>query len=175
MNIHDKKTTILAELKVAGTTVKELADRYNVSPMTIGSWRRKEREGLAKVETQELADIPKAVVVEVVEEMKDKARDSNLTKAQFKKVELDLDKIGKSVDGLREMDEAFKTTLLNLLHWANTKIDEDMKISEWTALVKGVSDMHKALFSNENNTVNIVNNQQNNVAEIDAFKAGFRS
>ena len=69
MNIHDKKTTILAELKVAGTTVKELADRYNVSPMTIGSWRRKEREGLAKVETQELADIPKAVVVEVVEEL----------------------------------------------------------------------------------------------------------
>ena len=26
MNIHDKKTTILAELKVAGTTVKELAE-----------------------------------------------------------------------------------------------------------------------------------------------------
>ncbi len=174
MNIHDKKTAILAELKVAGTTVKDLADKYQVSPMTIGSWRRKEREELAKVDSHKLADIPKAVVAEVVEEMKDKAR-VDLSPKQFKKIELDLNKIGQSVNGLREMDEAFKTTLLNLLHWANMKIDEDMKISEWTALVKGVADMHKALFSNESNVVNIVNNQQNNAAEQDAFKSGFRS
>ncbi len=173
MTIQEKKVAILAELK-AGATVKELAAKYDISVMTIGGWRRKDREEQEKIDSLKLAEIPKKVVHEVVEEMKAKA-EVDLTPKQFEKVELQLDKIGKSVDGLRDMDEAFKTTLLNLLAWANNKIEEDMKISEWTQLVKGVSDMHKTMFSKENNVVNIVNNQQNNMAEVDTFKAGFRS
>jgi len=173
MTIQDKKVAILAELK-GGETVKDLASKYEVNPMTISSWRRKERDELSKIDSQKLVDIPKETVTEVITEMKFKA-EQDLTPKQFEKMELQLDKIGNSVEGLRDMDEAFKTTLLNLLHWANMKIEEDMKISEWTQLVKGVSDMHKTLFSKDSNVVNIVNNQQNNVAEIDAFKAGFRN
>jgi len=167
--IREKKLAILAD-SANGETPMELSIKYGVAPNTIRGWLSKDQEAkdMAKI-----AKAPERVVKATIEEIKAKA--AILPAKACNKIETELDKISGNVKGLQALDAKFQDTFINLLSWANNRISEDMKISEWTTLVNGVKDLHKTIFSQENTQINIVNNQQNNSADKDAFKAGFRN
>ena len=127
-----------------------------------------------------MANVSKVVIAEVVEEIKIKAEEKaeNFPKEakDLPKLSAQLKKIKDGVEGLHSLDEDFQNTLRKLLTYANEKITDDMKISEWTQIMKGIVEMHGMMYGKGGGSVvNIVNNQQNNSASVEAFKVGLRS
>ena len=176
LNVDQKRIAILAELS-KGAKAAELAERYDVNPMTIGSWRRKARLEAEKADVLEIEEIPPETIKAVVQEVREKAESSDISKAQYKKLTKELNKIEEGIPSLQLLDTAFHQTMLNLLTFANNQINDDMKISDWRSLVEGISQLHKELFGKDSiNNVNIVQANNTNVNPSTAeFKSGFRS
>lgn len=178
LDINQKRVAILAEL-AKGEIASDLAKKYEVTPNTIGKWKKEARIAAMKEEAVELSAIEPEVLTSVIQEVKNKAESNpNLTAKQFIKIDTQLDKLKEGVTSLQVLDKAFHDTMLNMLMYANERLtDDDIKTSEWTQLVNGIATMHKALFGKDNvNNVNIV--QANNGGgdpSIASFKAGFRN
>lgn len=62
---------------------------------------------------------------------------------------------------------------MNLLTQADSMIHDDMKPSEWAVLVKGISELHTALYSK--GSINNINIMQQNNSGNDEFRASFRN
>lgn len=176
LSIDQKKVAILAELNT-GASATELAIKYDVNPMTIGSWRRKQRLEAERVAILEVETVDADVVASVVAGIKEKASDA-LPPKQYRKLDAQLDKLQEGVTSLQMLDTAFHNSMMNLLEWANDRIQDDMKVSEWTALVNGISVLHNNMFGKGANTnVNIINsaNVGGSSAKVEKFKASFRN
>lgn len=176
MNLVQKKVAILAELN-RGEIAAELAIKYNVNPMTIGKWKREARQAAEKAKVLELEVVEPEVLETVIQEVREKAKSADLTPKQYRKLDAQLDKVSEGVSSLQMLDTGFHNTMLNLLEWANDRINDDMKVSEWTQLVNGISTLHSTLFSKgATNNINIMqNNTSGNTAKVEKFKGGFRA
>jgi len=179
MNKEQKKLAILAEMAKGGRA-SEVGEKYNVSPLTIGSWMKAQRKEHEKESVAELTHVDPIVLEAVTQEIKDKASNSStITTKQLDRLDVQLDNIKEGVVGVKLLETEFHTTMMNLLKWANKKITDDMKVSEWTQLVSGISSLHSTLFSKGSNTqINLM--QQNNggngsSAKVEKFKGGFRT
>ncbi len=170
------KVAIMAEL-ARGAKANDLAVKYDVNPMTIGSWKRKARMDAEKGDILEVAVEVEPVVLEAVaQELKAKAKDAGMPAKQYAKFDTQLDKLKDGATSLQLLDTAFHTTMMNLLQWANDRITDDMKIGEWTQLVNGITTMHTALFAKgADSTINIMQgmNSQSS-AKVEKFKGSFR-
>ncbi len=174
----DKKSAIMAEL-ITGASAYDLGMKYNISPTLIGTWRREQRKQAEKIDVQELAAIQPEVLKAVVDEVRTKAENSSeLETHDLEKIYKQLDKVENGVASVQMLEDGFHTTMMNMLVWANNKISDDMKVSEWTQLVNGVSNLHGSLFGKGSSTqINLM--QQNNgggasSAKLEKFKSGFR-
>ena len=178
LSTEQKKIAIMAELNL-GAKLVDVAEKYDVNPMTIGTWRRKARKDAEKDSIIDLETVPPEVIETVLMEVKEKAKKSeNLSPKQYRKLDAQLDNLSNGVSSLQLLDTGFHNTMLNLLEWANDKITDDMKVSEWTALVNGISTLHSNMFGKSANTnVNIIqaNNNAGSSAKVEKFKAGFRA
>jgi len=178
MTKAEKKLAILAEMAKGGKA-KELGEKYDVNPLTIGSWMKAQMRQHEKESVVELAHVDPVVLEAVVQDIKDKAANSSTsTTKQLDRLDKQLDTIQDGVVGVKALETEFHSTMMNLLKWANGKITEEMKVSEWTQLVSGVSGLHSTLFSKGSNTqINLM--QQNNAggssAKVEKFKNGFRT
>ena len=170
-----KKQVCLAEA-LTGASPQEVATKYGVDVQTVRNWLR---EDARQAERDEVIDLDPIVVATVVGEIKAKAENSaNITTKQINKLERGLDKLQDGLIGLDLLESSFHTTIMNLLDWANGKIVEDMKVSEWTQLVNGITELHSTLFGKGSSTqINLMqqNNQMTSATKVDAFKSGFRS
>ncbi len=170
----EKKKLIMAEMAI-GANVDLLAEKYDVNPMTIGSWRRK-----ARLEQEDIVSTTKVdpvVLDAIVLEIKDKAAKSDLTDEELTRVETQLDVAITGVKGLQVLEGKFRDTMIRLLRVANHKIDDEMKLSDWSLMVTKLGELHKTLFSS-GDTTNINMLQQNNggsSTKVEKFKAGYRS
>ena len=165
---HEKRALALAELKM-GATIAEVRDKLDVPYSTILKWRRDEAK---HQETADIADLDPTVVDVVVRESKKKIE--NMPESE--KLAKEFDKVATAVDGMKLLEAGFHDTMMNMLKWANKRITDDMKVSEWSSLVTGVSTLHRAAFGKDGGTV--INMQQNNVgssSEVSKFKQGFRN
>jgi len=171
ITLTEKKKLVLAELKAKTSGVAELSVKYGVGQSTIRAWERMTKNTKA---IKSMADSPKKVVDTTIDAIIEKSEEV-LTPKKFVKVERELLKVKDGVNGLQALDAEFQTTFQNLLAWANSKIEEDMKVSEWSTIVGKVTDMYKVIFSQDNTNITVVNNQTNNTANVNEFKAGFRS
>lgn len=173
-----KKTAIIAGMFVGGNA-NELGKTYNVNPVTIGSWMREEAKKSDKDEVIALKEVDPIALEVMANEVKRKASDNpNITTKQLIDLEKSIDKVVTGAIGLKLLEAEFHLTIMNLLKVANNKIDNDMKISEWTALVNGINTLHTSLFKISSST-NIQMLQQNNgggvsSAKVEKFKGGFR-
>ena len=187
-----KRVAVLAEMAL-GAGRKAMAEKYDVNPNTIFNWRKEEAEAktLESI-TSKIEPIPLAmadIVLDGIEEpisieelgskLKTKAEASeHITPKQFIKLDRDIDKMTTGLTGLKMLETDFQVSILNLLSWANNKIEEDMKISEWTQLVNGISTLHGTMFGKSTGTTINMMNQQNNAgssAEVSKFKGSFRA
>lgn len=168
---EQKQIAILAELN-RGAKGINLANKYDVNPNTIGNWKRKARTEAAKASVQELAEVDPVVVETVIQEVKAKAATApDITTKQAVKLDKGLNKLSDGLDGLAMLDTEIQKGLLKALQWANRKITDDMKISEWTQIVDGITRIHGTLNGKAGLTqVNI----QNNSAGDSDFKSGMR-
>ena len=176
MTLEQKRVAVLAELN-RGEIAAELAIKYEVNPNTVGKWRRDARKKAEQEEVLEVAEVDSVVLQTVIQEVKEKAEKSNIPVKQFRKLDASLDKLSEGVTSLQLLDTAFHNTMLNLLEWANDRIDEEMKVSEWTQLVNGIGTLHSAMFAKGGtNNINIMqNNNSGNTAKVEKFKGGFRA
>lgn len=166
-----KQIAILAEMN-RGAKANELALKYDVNPMTIGNWKRKARIEAEKDAVQDLAKVDPVVVETVIQEVREKAKlASDITPTQSVKLDKGLTKLSDGLNGLAVLDTEIQAGLLKALKWANNKIVDDMKISEWTQIVDGITRIHTTLNGKAGLTqVNI----QNNTAAGADFKSGMR-
>ena len=193
MNNKQKKVAVLAEMAL-GAKRQDMMAKYGVGSTSIINWRREELEkrerdatveSLAKVEAVPVAmaeimlkDVEEPISVEdLTSNLKEKAS-ANLSPKEFTKLDRQIDKMADGLTGLKMLETDFQVVMLNLLTWANNKIEDDMKISEWTQLVTGISTLHGTMFGKgAGTTINMM--QQNNGGEsstaVSKFKSGFRS
>ena len=189
-----KKVAVLAEMALgAGRTA--MMQKYDVSSTTVLNWRKEAKEKAERVVVTDILDSTADVPLEMVRNMaegsdtpqtveqlastiKEKAV-GNVSTKQFAKLELQLDKLAEGITSLKMLETNFHSTIMNLLQVANMKIDEDMKISEWTQLVNGINILHGTLFGKNagGTTINMMNQQNNggSSAEVSKFKASFRN
>ena len=172
----EKKKLILAEMAIGGQA-NELAEKYDVNPMTISSWKRAERKRL-EAETVEQARTADPVVLDaVVLELKTKASESDMPPVEIEKIVKKLDVVVEGVNGLQLLEGELHKTMMKLLGVANSKITDDMKMTDWSMLVTKIGEMHKILFATDSVT-NFNMMQQNNggsSAKVEKFKSGFRN
>ena len=170
-----KKQVCTAEV-LTGASPQEVATKYGVDIQTVRNWVKEDAKQASR---DQVIDLDPVVVATVVNEIKDKAENSaNITTKQINKLERGLDKLQEGLEGLELLESSFHTTIMNLLNWANAKIVEDMKVSEWTQLVNGITELHSTLFGKGSSTqINLMqqNNQMTSATKVDAFKSGFRS
>jgi len=166
----------LAEVLV-GEDMTTVATKYGVEISTLKRWLATDAK---QSERDEIIDLDQVVVATVVQEIKRKAeRSHNITTPQLNKLERGLDKLQDGVNGLELLETSFHTTIMSLLTWTDNKITNDMKVSEWTQLVNGVTNLHSTLFGKGSNTqINLL--QQNNgglasATKVEKFKSSFRS
>jgi len=178
MTKEQKKKAILAGLLV-GESPKELGLKYEISPIVISGWAKKQRRDAENEDVMNTAKVDPVVLEAVAQEIKSKAkRNPEITTPQLNKLDVQLDLITEGVVGVQRLEDEFHRTMMNLLTWANAKITDDMKTSEWTHIVKGVSGLHDTMFGKGSNTqINLM--QQNNgggasSAKVDKFRGGFR-
>lgn len=166
----DKRTAVLAEMN-RGAKAIDMANKYDVNPNTISSWVRVAKQEALKAKANELAKVDPVVVETVIQEVKEKASEApNISTAQVETLDASLELLADGVNGLAILDSELQLSLLKAVKWANSKIQRDMKVSEWTQVVDGITKIHSALNVKAGVTqVNI----QNNSAGTD-FKAGMR-
>ena len=178
LNKEQKKTAIIASMLMGGNANK-LGEEYNVNPITIASWMRAEAKKAEQDEAIELKEVDAVALEIVASEVKRKASDNPaITTKQLGKLEKGIDGVVKGAIGLKVLESEFHDTIMNLLNVANKKITDDMKISEWTAIVNGINMLHTSLFK-INSSTNIQMLQQNNgggvsSAKVEKFKGGYR-
>ena len=173
---EQKKIAVLAEMLVGGDII-EVAKKYKVDAGTARGWMKREAD---RAELDDVLDLDPIVVATVVEEIKTKAAGSNtITTPQLNKLGRGLDKLKDGVDSLAILETNFHDTILEMLNWANLKITEDMKISEWKTLVDGITQLHGTLFGKGSSTqINLMqqnNNNNGSSAKVEKFKGGFRA
>ena len=175
MSPDQKQIAILAEMN-RGAKANDLAVKYDVNPMTIGSWRRKARKAAEKDALQELADVDPVVVETVLQEVRAKSEVSDtITPTQAKNLDKSLSKLGDGLVGLDMIDTQIQATMLKALKWADRKITDDMKTSEWSQVIDGITKIHGTLHHKANNTqVNIQNNAELSDTKLDTFKSEMR-
>jgi len=176
MTKEQKKLAIMAEMTKGGKA-NEVGERYNVNPITINSWMRTQRKEHEKESVAQLAKVDPIVLEAVVQEVKEKAENSStITTKQLDRLDIQLDNIKDGIVGVQQLEPEFHNTMMKLLKWANNKITDDMKVSEWTQLVTGISQLHGTMFGKGSSTqINLM--QQNNgtsSAKVEKFRGGFR-
>ncbi len=175
---EQKKQAIIAAM-IMGGDANKLGEAYNVSPIAISSWMRQAGKEAEKDKAVNLKDIDPVALEIVTKEIKRKASNNpSITTDQLDKLEKGIDDIRTGVAGLQILEIKFHDTIMNLLKIANSKITDDMKISEWNTLVNGITSLHSTIF-NKGSQTNINMLQQNNgggqsSAKVDLFKGGFR-
>ncbi len=172
----EKKKLILAEMAIGGQA-NELAEKYDVNPMTISSWKRAERKRLEAETVLEAKSADPVVLDAVVLELKTKVAESDMPPVEMDKVVKKLDVLVEGVNGLQLLESELQNTMMKLLRVANSKITDDMKMSDWSMLVTKIGEMHKILFATDSVT-NFNMMQQNNggsSAKVEKFKGGFRA
>ncbi len=172
----EKKKLILAEMAIGGMA-NELAEKYDVNPMTIASWKRAERKRLEAETVLEAKSADPVVLDAVVLELKTKVAESDMPPVEMDKVVKKLDVLVEGVNGLQLLESELQQTMMKLLRVANSKITDDMKMSDWSMLVTKIGEMHKILFATDSVT-NFNMMQQNNggsSAKVEKFKGGFRA
>ena len=165
-----KRTKIMAELAV-GVEAKHLAEKYDESYAKIAGWKANMREGKLKKKVLDVAKEDTHLIELVVDEIKEKAS-HKLAPREMKKLEVQLDDLAESDTSLQIMDRKFHDTIVNMLGKVDDYLTQEIKVSEFTSLMKHVGELHKNIFSVENGTT--VNLTQNN-ANVGGFKDGFRS
>ncbi len=177
LNKVQKKKAIMARMLVGGNA-NEIGEEFNTSPLTINKWMRDELTSDDQDEVIDLISVNPVVLTAVADEVKRKASSSTtITTKQLDKLDREIDKVTKGVVGLQMLEAEFHDSIMKMLVWANNKITDDMKISEWTQLVNGISTLHTALFSKGSNTqINLMQNNGGGAssAKVDKFRGGFR-
>ena len=172
---EEKRVAILAELLV-GVDKYDLSGKYEIDVRVITKWERQHKN---QSEKDEVVELDPVVVATVVNEIKAKAEtNENITPKQLDRLGIGLDKLKSGVDSLQLLETDFHNTIMNMLRWANGKINDDMKVSEWTQLVNGITTLHSTLFGKGSSTqINLM--QQNGInvgssAKVEKFKGGYR-
>jgi transposase-like protein len=173
---EQKKQAVLAEM-LTGSNLTDVATRYKVDAVTIRSWVRKEDE---RALADEVIDLDPVILRAVTKEIKDKAANSpTMTTQQLNRLDEGLANIKDGVDGLKLLENNFHDTILKMLTWANSRITDDMKISEWKTIVDGIVSLHSTLFGKGSSTqINLMQQNNNNnasSAKVEKFKGGFRT
>lgn len=173
---EQKKTSIIASMLVGGNA-EELSKEYGVNISTIRMWMNKER---ANAERDEVINLDSVVLEAVSQEIMNKAENNpTVTTKQLNKLDKGLVKLKDGVAGLEMLESEFHDSIMKLLTWANNKISDEMKVSEWTQLVNGITSLHSTLFSKGSNTqINLMQQNNNNnasSAKVEKFKGGFRT
>ena len=177
LNKEQKKKAIMAGMLTGGSAT-ELGEEYNVNPITIGSWMKAHAKTADKDEVLDLKEVDPIALEVIGTEVKRKASDNpNITTKQLDKFEKGVDGIISGVVGLQLLETEFHTLIMKLLKWADKKITDDMKISEWATLVDKITSLHTSLFKTTNTNINLL--QQNNgggvsSAKVEKFKGGYR-
>ena len=174
---EQKKKAIMAKMLMGGDA-EEVAEEYTVSSAIIVKWMRDHSRTVNKDDILNLKSVDPIALELVGEAVKRKAADSpTITSKQLNSLEAGVDGVVKGVVGLQLLEDKFHKLILKLLTWADNKITDDMKISEWATLVDKITILHTSLFKTSNTSINML--QQNNgggtsSAKVDRFKAGYR-
>ena len=173
---EQKKMAVLAEILVGGNII-EVAKSYKVDVQTVRLWARADAK---KHEIDELLELDPVAVSAVVLEIKAKAEASaEITTPQLNRLNKGLDEVKKGVDSLHMLETEFHDSIMKMLKWANKKITDDMKISEWKVIVDGITQLHGTLFGKGSSTqINLMQQNNNNnasSAKVEKFKGGFRT
>ena len=171
----EKKLAIMAGM-LKGASASDMGEEYNVSPITIGAWMRDQRKEAEKADIQTLASVDPVVLTAVVDDIRTKASSSTTsTTRQLNKLDKELDNLVEGITGIEVLERGFHDSILKLLTWANQKITDDMKVSEWTALVNGISILHSSIFGKGSaTTINMMQQNNTSSAKVEKFKGSFR-
>ena len=171
----EKKLAIMAGI-LKGATAADMGKDYDVSPITIGAWMRESRKESERTKVAEVASVDPVVLEAVVEDIRTKASNSSTTTTkQLNRLDKELDNLVEGVAGIEMLERGFHTSVMNLLTWANDKISDDMKVSEWTQLVNGISTLHSSIFGRGSaTTINMMQQNNTSSAKVEKFKGSFR-
>jgi len=171
----EKKLAIMAGM-LKGASATDMGEEYDVSPITIGAWMREQRKSGERADIETLSSVDPVVLTAVVEDIRTKARNSpTSTTRQLDKLDKDLDNLVEGVAGIEMLERGFHDTIMRLLGAANRKITDDMKVSEWTQLVNGISTLHSSIFGKGSaTTINMMQQNNTSSAKVEKFKGSFR-
>jgi len=171
---EESEAAVKAELATGGKP-RPLSTKYNIAYPTVCKWAR-EAKGISDHDLAlELKDTNMDAVEQIVETLQE-TNTQVLGPATATILNKQLDEVANGASSLQLLDVAFHETIINLLGYANRKINDDMSMSDFKTIAHQTGELHSKLFSKGGTNVNIMqNNNQANTAALTKFKGGFRA
>jgi len=75
--------------------------------------------------------------------------------------------VKQGVEGLQALDTEFQQVVSQALSVAKIKLHEDITVKEWALIAKTTAEMYKAIFNKDNQTINVINQNNQNIVATD--------